>query len=354
MKRGLLKLAAAICACCLLTGCDLWMDGSYYSVTPHLQENRPPVQTLLEVASYEELQDTLAYMVEDGRTSDLIYITGFNEQQIRGYMSTAARYITSNHAVGAYAVDEITYEIGTNSGRLAIAVEISYHHTRSEILRIKDVANMTETALVIANVLENCDASVVLRIREYDSTDFIQLVQNYVDTHPQTCMEMPQVSVSIYPDRGTERVVELIFSYQTNRDSLRDMQRKVQTVFDSAKLYVSDEADVWGKYGQLYAFLMERYDYVLETSITPSYSLLHHGVGDSKAFATVYSAICRQVGLDCQVVSGTRDGIPWHWNVLLYENTHYYVDLLRCSESNNFAVKRQGEMTGYVWDYSAH
>ena len=44
---------------------------------------------------------------------------------------------------------------------------------------------------------------------------------------------------------------------------------------------------------------MERYDYRIETSITPAYSLLRHGVGDSRAFAVVYAAMCQQAGLEC-------------------------------------------------------
>ena len=101
-----------------------------------------------------------------------------------------------------------------------------------------------------------------------------------------------------------------------------------------------------------FGFLTERFDYKMDTSITPSYSLLYHGVGDSRAFAEVYAAMCRQAGLECMIVTGTRDGAPWTWNMVRDGGEYYHVDLLR--NSGNFREYTDMEMTGYVWDYSAY
>jgi hypothetical protein len=317
-----------------------------------MQDDYMPSRNNREISSFEELERALDYMVVHGTASELFYMRNISAQQMEGFANVAIQNIKRTHAIGSYAVDEISYEIGNNAGRMAISIDVSYNRTRGEISMIQDAANMHEAALIIAGALDNCEAGIVMLIAEYETTDFIQLVQDYVNTNPQSCMEMPQVSVSIYPDRGTERVVELRFGYQTSRDSLRNMQEKVQTVFDSARLYVSENAGPWEKYSQLYAFLMERFDYKIEPSITPPYSLLHHGVGDSKAFATVYAAICRQSGLDCDVISGMREGTPLSWNVLKIDDTYYYVDLLLCNQKGKFTAKQQNEMNGYVWDYS--
>ena len=166
-------------------------------------------------------------------------------------------------------------------------------------------------------------------------------------------METPQVTEAVCGS-GNGRVIELVFTYQNSRDTLRRMQTQVQPVFDSAVLYVSgDDADRQ-KYAQLYAFLMERFDYKLETSITPAYSLLRHGVGDSRAFATVYAAMCRGAGLECLVVTGTHAGEPWTWNLVLDNGQYYHVDLLRCSESGGFQTLSNAQMEEYVWDYSMY
>ena len=114
-------------------------------------------------------------------------------------------------------------------------------------------------------------------------------------------MEIPQVTAAVYPDRGEERIIEITFTYQTSRQALRSMQNTVGPIFTSAELYVSDDSELEEKYSQLYSFLMQRFDeYKIQTSITPAYSLLRHGVGDCEAFTNVYTAMCRRAGLDCQ------------------------------------------------------
>ena len=64
--------------------------------------------------------------------------------------------------------------------------------------------------------------------------------------------------------------------------------------------------------------------------------------------------MCRQAGVDCQVVSGTRDGESWHWNIIREENVYYHVDLLRCNEGGGFSRRTAAQMQDYVWDYSAY
>lgn len=324
------------------------------SVSPHLEENYIPQSNAVEVSSYLEMYNALAEMVENGLSKGIISVTGMDDLQIEKDIKSAILNVSENHPIGAYALDTIVYEVGKNVGKPAIAVELSYTHTRSEILRIKQTPRMDDVITVIAEALDACEAGVVVQVDAYEDIDFTQLVQDYMDQYPQVCMEMPQVSVSMYPNWGKQRVIELNFTYQTSRETLRNMQDIVRPVFASARLYVSSDAEDWEKYSQLYSFLMERYNYTVQTSITPAYSLLRHGVGDSKAFATVYAAMCQQAGLDCSVISGTRSAEAWCWNVLKMDDTYFYVDLLACSASGGFAPKLAEEMVDYVWDYSAH
>ena len=232
-------------------------------------------------------------------------------------------------------------------------MSISYRHTPAEIQRIHRLTDMDAALPAIQKALQNCDSRLVMLIDRYRQTDFDQLVQNLALNYPEAVMETPQTVETVY-GQGGSRVVELSFTYENSRDDLRQMQTQVRPVFDSAVLYVSGEGADSQKFGQLYAFLMERFAYKLETSITPAYSLLRHGVGDSRAFATVYSAMCRMAGLECRIVTGTRQGEPWTWNLVWDNGNPYHVDLLACSVADGYRERTDDEMQGYVWDYSAY
>lgn len=353
MKKQVIRwigMAAAVLV--LLGGCTAWPDGAGYSVTPHLDDNSQRENQAVVISSYDELRRELEDLVGVGSTKKVIYYQNLDNEAVQRFLNRAVHYIKTEYPLGAYAVDDISYEVGSSSGKPAVALEITYHHNRSEILRIKKANSMEAAQSGIIAALENCDATVVLLVDNYESADLTQFVQDYMDQNPDTCMEMPQVSVAMFPEEGSRRVIEMQFSYQTSRETLRAMQDTVQTVFNSAKLYVSGDAGIWQKYGQLYSFLMERYDYKLESSITPAYSLLHHGVGDCKAFATVYACMCERSGLDCRVVSGSRDGEAWYWNVICQDGEFYYLDLL--NSGKGFVARSADEMNGYVWDYSAY
>jgi len=352
MKRKIVAITVLLAF--LLSGCGSWMDGSYVSVKPHLEQNRQEAQQSISAGSYLELRNALSDLVESGTEQAVISVADMEKESLQSNIDLAIRYVTKNHPVGAYAVDEITCEIGTSSGQPAVAVTVSYIHGRSEILRIKQTKNMDEAKEVIASALDSHDTGVILRVERFQETDFAQLVFDYATENPDAVMETPQVTAVIYPESGNDRVVELVFSYQTSRQTLRSMQSNVQPVFQSAELYVRGEASESEKYSQLYSFLMTRYDYQINTSITPAYSLLRHGVGDSKAFATVYAAMCRRAGLSCQVVSGTKDGEARFWNIVSIDQVYYHVDLLASSDSGGMKKCADADMTGYVWDYSAH
>ncbi len=350
MKVKILLLLFAVCI--LLCGCSLF-EGSYIHVTPYQEKADEAQSEAVSASNYQQLRSVVEAMVGQGVETGVINVADFDQDMVEKHMSDVVHHVRETYPVGAYAVEDIQYEVGTSSGRPAIAVTILYRHGRVEIQRIRTVQTMENAATLIGNALNNLDANIVLKVEEYVDTDFSQIVEDYAEQHPDTVMETPQVVAANY-GTGTSRVVELTFTYQTNRDSLRNMQSQVQTVFDSAALYVSGQAAENQKYAQLYGFLMERFDYTLETSITPAYSLLSHGVGDSRAFAVVYGAMCRQAGLECKIVTGTKDGEPWVWNMIRESGCYYHVDLLRSSQSGGFREYIDEEMTGYVWDYSAY
>ena len=348
MKRARILLFLAVSL--LLTGCS-WSAGPYVSVTPHREQRQTAQNDVISASGYLELLEAMKEIIASGTEVAAINVADYPADSVEHGMARAVQYAKENDPIGSYAVDTIRYELGSSSGLPALSVSITYQHSRSELQRIRMVADMEAVEAAVADALENCDPSLVLMVEKYEPRDFTQVVQDYAEVYPQTVMEIPLVSEGVY-GTGRARVVELIFTYQTSRESLRRMQSQVEPVFDSASLYVSGDGEDRQKFSQLYAFLMERFDYKYETSITPAYSLLRHGVGDSRAFATVYAAMCRSAGLECIVVTGTRSGEPWTWNMVLDNGQYYHVDLLRSSVNGRFREYTDDVMGNYVWDYS--
>lgn len=336
----------------VLSACS-WLDGSYVHLTPHRAQTGGLSGENLTAKSEGDFREILEEMVSSGQESALVYIADLEMEALERIIDRTEVYIMESFPIGAYAVEDVSFELGIGGGKTAVAVKATYRHTVAEIQRIPRLENMEEAAAAVEESLRDCDPRTVFFVDRYQEMDFSQLVQNLSLTYPEAVMETPRVEENVF-GKGKSRVVELLFTYEFSRDDLRQMQTQVKPLFDSAVLYVSGEGADSQKLGQLYAFLMERADYQVETSITPTYSLLRHGVGDSRAFATVYAAMCRKADLECLIVTGTRQGEPWVWNMVFDGEKPFHVDLLACSQSGGFREMTDEEMTGYVWDYSSY
>lgn len=338
----------------LLCGCGNWLDGDYFSVIPRQEQTAQSDRPTVEVYSYSQLYSALASQVEAGAQEVYLTVNLGGESLIQSNMDSAIDELCEENPIAAYAVEKISYEFGSNIGRNTVAVTISYLRNRTEVQKIQRMKDIAEAKEAIAAHLKDCSSSLVMYLENAPQTDFAQLVTDYAQCYPQFVIEVPEVTVNLFPESGTKQVVELKFSYQTSRDSLRTMQARVHPVFASAAMIAQNEATTEEKASQLYALLMERYqEYEIQTSITPAYSLLLHGVGDPRAFATVYAAMCREAGLTCELIAGTRQGSPWVWNVVQTDSGYRHVDLLQCSADGAFSLRNDSDMAGYVWDFSA-
>lgn len=352
MKRQIVCLVATLAV--LLSGCN-WMDGNYHYVQKHEEHGQTLDSGEVSASNYAELVNALGDMVAMGKEKGVIYIGDFNQTIVSQSVAAAVRRTLNETPLGAYAVEDIRYEIGTNNAKPAVAVEISYLHGRSEIRQIRQAQNMTQATQLIYEALRNCDAGLVLQVDEYEQTDFGQLAEDYATTYPEYVMEIPQVTAGIYPENGRVRILEIKFTYQNSRDVLRQMQAQVSSMFEAAAVYVSGDSSDHVKLSRLYGFITGLgFDFQTDTSLTPAYSLLRHGVGDSKAFAVVYAAMCRSVGIECSIVTGTRNGEVRYWNIVRDSQRYCHVDILQCEEIGEFCERSDDEMSGYVWDYSAY
>ena len=339
--------------CMLLSGCSTWLDGSYYSIKPHEEKQEDSDSDIVAVSSYSALCRALAGMVHNGTTNGLISVKNYNQLVVARDMLYAIEHVKTSDPIGAYAVEEMEFELGTNAGQPAIAVNISYYHDRAELQKIHHLADMDQAKEAIAKALDTCDSGIVLYVETFRELDCVQWVEDYSNLHVDRVMEMPQVAVNIYPETGVPRVLELKFTYQNSRESLRAMQEQVEGILNEVVTDAKTKDTEREKYKTVFAALPEELTGT-DTSITPAYSLLLHGVGDSKAIAGVYSAVCNRLELNCITVTGTYQGQPRSWNILRMDGTYFHVDLLRSLEEGRLRTMTDSEMAGYVWDYSAY
>lgn len=353
MKRTVIAYALVISM--LLSGCGMGFDRVYVWEQSHAMPDSTESGLSISASSYDQLYLALEQAVESAVGQLTISVAQYDRNKIEPDMELAVENLRIHNPIAAYAIADYQWELGSIGGEQVLAVQFHYIYDQTHIHKITSYYNQTQIKEAIYEALKACDSGLVFRAKNFTEMDYLQLVEDYATRNPQLIMELPQVTVAVYPETGKDRLVELKFIYQTSRDTLRSMQTQVQTVVDAAVDMVSVTAQPRGKYTQIYVLVIDRFSsYTLETSITPAYSLLVYGVGDGRAIATVYAAVCRQAGLECMTVVGTCDGEPRYWNIVMIDGVYYHVDLLRSKQEGQFREMGDSEMEGYVWDYSAY
>ena len=353
MKKNI--VFALLCAMfiCIVSGCG-WMDGEYVFEEPSNLENSGNAKNAIVVSSYSQMCNALANLIESGADDGIFDVSNFNDGSVRFFMDAAIRYVTTSNAMGAYAVDGITYEIGTSTGDQAVAVNIQYRFGREHVMKIVMTYGMDEAKQALAEAMQSFKKNLILRVSRYEELDILQWSADYALMHPETVIEVPKIDMHIYPRNGTDRIIVFDFTYSYNTAELMEMQRTANTILNTPSQNAEQPMREYDRYVFLYHFLVDGGVFTLDKMTdTPVYSVLVNKTGDSASFANVYALLCARAGLECYVVPGTCDDQPRVWNIIRFDDKYYHFDLLECSQNQEFAVHVADEMSGYVWDYGS-
>lgn len=352
-----MKLIALALALSLLCGCASPLVPNEYSiVSEHSDTTIEEQSDALSAETYDELTRNILTFVESGTQHGVIHVYNYDGDVTKD-ISSAVYEVWKNDPIGAYAVEFITTDCNLLLSYYEIRVEITYRADSADLSSIQYVRGTAGARDAIESTLSAAGTRLTLRISAFDEdADWDDLVESYCVARPETIMETPKVSVSVYPDSGSTRILDLRFQYEHTAVELASMQTAVGTVLNSAVNYVRYRKEVGAKAELLYTYLMERFDYTEAKTGTPAYSLLCEGVADSQIFSQVFQILCDRIGLPCQIVSGYLDGESYYWNIVEIDGNYCHVDLMRGVREGirELTFYADQDLSGYSWDRTAY
>ncbi len=371
MKRGKL-LALVLVLACLCSGCTGLYSAGYVWETEHndpysyKEETEEPTEEteaeLSVVSNYYEIMSQLRGFVNAGTRHGQFLVQDYDgelDQELRDAFSA----ITTTDSIGAYAIEDINYS-RTNQGEAwLVTVDAVYRHSPNEIASIPSVRGIDRAMGMIGDAMEHFRQALTLRISGYTEVDFSELIRSYCRAHPNTMIEMPEVTAEIYPDSGYVRVVVLQFRYPSEGEDLQSMQSEAASILISAEHFAQYAANETEKLTLIYNYLTSRFLYREDPEDGTVYRLLCEGVGSSESMASVTAYLCQRIGLDCRIVAGTRARVPetdeeasqtqpYFWNVVCIDGQYWHLDFQQDALSGLDAcqLRADADMQGYDWD----
>ncbi len=350
MKKLLLVLLALS-----LSGCARIVAREYRTVTPHTGQHETVEDEDVPVAqNYLSLKNAILSFVENGVERGVIRTQDY-AGDVEEDLANAAYEVAKLDPLGAYAVDYMTHDCAQIVSYYEIHINITFRRTVEQIASIRRVASNNTLPEILGQALAACEPGLTLRLGYYDGQDFEAMVRDYYDHNPAKAMELPALTVSLYPESGNVRIVELSFSYSEEPARLLEMQDAVATSVRTAGEYVRYRNTEEGKLQLLYTYLQERFNYAPGTTAAPVYAFLCEGVANDEGCARSLQLICDQLGLECHTVRGNRSGQPYVWNILRVDGRYEHADLLRAllEEASPLPLYADEELSDYYWDTEA-
>ena len=335
MKRLICLLLVLLTLC----GCGL-RENVYIKVEPHDEDYEVSQDSdAVTVGSYLALKNAILYFVEEGMEKGVIYAEAYSGN-ITEDLEQAVYEVSKSMPIGAFAVETMTYDYS----RIVSYYEIHIHTTFSRDAEEVDMLGYaSDTAAVreyIAEAMKHYDGQLLLRVGDYDPFDIETVVEEIYLAHPEYALEKPIVSMNTYPEKGTQRILEIRFAYKTNAEVLMEKQQivaehleRIASIYGIAHNDMTNAKRFYARVGRDAVLIPDLDD--LSVMTNSPYGVLEEKCSTSYGFAQTYLLLLRATGVECELISGVKDGAVHYWCLVNLGGDYYYVDpSLSCNEES--------------------
>lgn len=327
MKRFTICMVLMLSLC----GCGVLRQTAYIAVEPHDEDYGFSVDSdTVTVNSYLSLKNAILNFVEDGIKDGSIRAESYRGN-LADDLEQAVNEVSQLTPLGAFAVDHMTYDYSKIVSYYEIHINTVFRRSLDEIRVITYVNDLDGVREQLQNAMEHYSSSLFLQIGDYEPFDLEDEVQKIYQEHPEFAFEKPDVTMEMYPEMGTQRILEIRFSYRYDARQLQECQKQVGQALDQISvIYGSSHSEFTNArrfYSRLGRDSMLSPDDGGATPLTNSvYGLLMEDYATSYGFAQTYALLLRSCEMECSLITGQKNGEVHSWCLIRVDGEYYYVD----------------------------
>lgn len=352
------KLLAAILLCAALgatlSGCASVFDKEYLSVTTFPESTTSPAADgATAVRSYLDLKLAINSLVTAHSESGTLDFSNYNSASISDDLAAATKEVSTETALGAYAVDYISYDLDRIAGYYEAEVYVYYRRTAEEVEAIVSESTVSGLREAIETALSELRTELVVMVSasgagEEEVNEYI--TEAYMDS-PLSCVLRPKSEVTMYTGGGLQRIYEIKLKYGLDTETLEKMKAALSEELEELAARITSQSKPHRAL-QAATVLTEQCAHD-ESAGSSIWAAIHGGAANSEGMAVAYKALCDALGLDCVVVTGRLDRAEHYWNILTLEGASYHVDVSMAREqgfAGTFLISDAQMWGRYWWD----
>lgn len=312
----------------LLCGCSSSLEKEYISVTDYdSSDNLATEPEISAIDTYSALTTALGTMISQHQESAQLQFNNY-AGSISDDLAEACWQVKSDDALGAYMVDYISYDISRIVTYYQATVYINYTRSAEALESIKNIgANKISETVIDAVSGAQQYITMQMHTSVEESSAMAIRVENALLQAPELIPVIPDITVNVFSGSSLQRIFEVFFDYRTTPEEALKMQEELKAAIAKSSSTIDADNDFSVSILAAHALGSAcRYD--INAQQGTAYDVLCRGVGDSRAIAMAYSAICKDKGIESSVVTGLKNNEQYYWNIVKVDDFWYHADVV--------------------------
>jgi len=340
MKRILPLLLALL----LLSSCASILETERVVITPHAEFDLPePDPETPEVSNQTELRTAIVTFIRNGQTRGTINVFEFDGDLDSAVIVVQDEILTSD-ALAAYALSDLSITLTPIVSYFEVHADFVYRRTREQIAAVTNASTLRYLRSELTEMMSNyrSDAAFLTSLSEVTEESILAYLTEIYYENPLQIVMFPITTVTIYPETlasNGQKLVELTFNYSQPTAVLQRFGEWLRSATGDVAAAASGETDAeillslcnglcdLAVYDEAAAELSV---YPTQSILATAYGAMLGGSAIGEGYAMAFKALCDELSLPCQIVRGTRDGLPHAWNIVQYEGAFYHIDVSVC------------------------
>jgi hypothetical protein len=355
----------------LSVSCASILETDNLTIVPHAELDPPELDDEVpEAANYSELRAAVYDLLNRGQIAGTINVFEY-DGDLDAELDAVREDILYRDCVGSYALSDILSTVTPIVSYYEIRVDMTYRRTREQI---DGIVTASTQRYLRAELLEmmgdyRADAAIRTSLPGITEREILGYLSEIYYENPLLIVMLPITTASVYPPGPTdsdEILIELNFGYSQPNSVLRRFSGWLQSAVGDIAEAASGENDgeillslcrALAELAEYDAAAASLSEYPTQSFSATAYGALLNGSAIGEGYAMAYKALCDELSIPCRVVLGSRDGLPYAWNIVLYDGEYYHVDPALCDElgMETGFLKNDADMEEhYLWERGAY
>lgn len=345
-----------------LAGCARVFDTEYYVSepyqTPAVRQTPDPGSDA--IADADGLRRALLDLVAARQESAQLQFANY-DGDVSQDISAVCWEVRSSTALGAFAVDSISYDLRRIVSYYQADVQITYARSEAQLAAVEQTGDSRALQSRLDQALRAGETYLALEVTDADLTaDTVRgAVEQVYHADLTACPVLPEAAVAFFPETGPDRIAEITLDYGLSAEALAERRQELSAALEAlagdltpAPESEAPELAAESLYDlcQYLAALCARD----ERAGSTVWDALVGRAADSRGMALAMEAGCKALGFQCVTVAGRLDDEDHCWNIVTLGEDAYHIDLSRWTELTPpvFLAGDRDLWGAYWWDTS--